>query len=107
MGIIYGFIRFGKDKTTSIKIKVFSCIFICYITGLICLVLGLDLMNVIWYRMIYHMSSGHTIDWFNGNFDFTIDFINNISGETVGNFLMFLPFGVLYPLSQKEISLKK
>lgn len=107
ISIIYGFIRFRKDKTTTFKAKVFSCIFVCYITGLICLTLGLDLMNVIWYRLIYHMSSGHTIDWFNGNFDFTINFINNISGETVGNFLMFLPFGILYPLSQKEITWKK
>ena len=92
VSIIYGLIRFRKDKTTTFKTKVFSCIFVCYITGLICLVLGLDLMNII---------------WFNGDFDFTIDFINNISGETVGNFLMFLPFGILYPLSQKEITWKK
>lgn len=35
------------------------------------------------------------------------DFFNNISSETIGNFLMFLPFGVLYPLSQKEPIWKK
>ena len=34
-------------------------------------------------------------------------FINNISGETIGNFLMFLPFGLLYPLSQKEPAWRK
>ena len=49
------------------------------------------------------MESGNSVNWFNGDFDLAIDFINNIGGETIGNFLMFLPFGFLYPLSQKEV----
>lgn len=52
-------------------------------------------MNVVWYKLIYRMESGHSINWFNGDFDFILDFFNNISGKTIGNFLMFLPFGVL------------
>ena len=48
------------------------------------------------------MNSGHSINLFNGDFDFTLDFINNIGSETIGNFLIFLPFGFLYPLSKKE-----
>ena len=58
-------------------------------------------------HMFYHMDPGRTIGWFGGNFDFALDFISNISGETIGNFLMFLPFGILYPLSQKEPTWKK
>ena len=53
------------------------------------------------------MDPGRTIGWFGGNFDFALAFISNISGETIGNFLMFLPFGILYPLSQKEPTWKK
>ena len=105
-GIIYWFIKFKNDKKTPVSQKVFSCIFVCYITGLICLVIGLDLMNVVWYKLIYRMESGHSINWFNGDFDFTLDFFNNIGGETIGNFLMFLPFGILYSLSQKEFNFK-
>ena len=52
------------------------------------------------------MNSGHSINWFNRDFDFTLDFINNIGSETIGNFLMFLPFGFLYPLSKKELKWK-
>ena len=106
VGIIYWFIKFRNDKTTPISKKVFSCIFVLYITGLVCLVVVLDLMNVIWYRLIYHSNSGTSINWFNGDFNFSLDFLNNISGETIGNFLMFLPFGILYPLSQKDLKWK-
>lgn len=48
------------------------------------------------------MDPGITIDWFGGAIDLVPDFFNNISGETIGNFLMFLPFGILYPLSHKD-----
>lgn len=53
------------------------------------------------------MNSGHSINWFNGDFDFTLDFINNIGSETIGNFLIFLPFGFLYPLSKKRVKMKE
>lgn len=106
VGIIYWFIKLKKDKETSMSKKVFFCLFVCYITGLICLILGLDLINEFWYRLIYRMNSGNSIHWFNGDFDFTLDFINNISEENIGNFIMFLPFGILYPLSHSELKLK-
>jgi len=104
---IYGFIRFKADKETPIRRKLYSCVFACYITGLVCLVVGLDLMNIFWYKLFYHMSPGRTIGWFGGTIDLVLDFFNNISGETLGNFLMFLPFGILYSLSQKDPTWKK
>ena len=107
VGAIYGLIRFKKDKETPVGRKLFSCAFACYITGLVCLVVGLDLINIFWYNLFYPWSSSKTIGWFGGEFDFVPDFFNNISGETIGNFLMFLPFGILYPLSQKEPTWKK
>lgn len=107
VGAIYGIIRFRKDTETPISRKLFSCAFVCYITGLVCLVVGLDLISIAWYKLIYRMDPGRTIGWFGGEFDFALDFINNISGETIGNFLMFLPFGILYPLSRKEPTWKK
>ena len=107
VGAIYGIIKYRADKKTPISRKLFSCAFVCYITGLVCLVVGLDLMNIVWYKLLYRMDPGRTIGWFGGEFDFALDFFNNISGETIGNFLMFLPFGILYPLSQKEPVWKK
>lgn len=107
ISVIYGFIRFRTDKETSISRKLFSCVFVCYITGLVCLVVGLDLMNIFWYKLFYHMDPGRDIGWLGGEIDLVPDFFNNISDETIGNFLMFLPFGVLYPLSQKDPAWKK
>lgn len=103
---IYGFIRFRTNKETPISRKMFSCVFVCYITGLVCLVVGLDLMNIVWYNLFYHMDAGREVSWFGGTIDLVPDFFNNISGETIGNFLMFLPFGVLYPLAKTTASFK-
>ena len=102
VSLIYGVILFRKDRKACVSRKLFSCVFVCYITGLICLVVGLDLIGIIWYKILYHMDPGTSVGWFNGDFNFVPDFFNRISGENIGNFLMFLPFGILYPLSQKE-----
>ena len=102
LSIIYGFCKFRKDHSTPLNQKLFSCLFVCYLTGLLCLVVGLDLMIVIWYSLIYHMDSGHAINWFNGTFSFQINFWHNLGAEALGNFLMFLPFGLLYPLANPE-----
>lgn len=102
LSAIYGAIIFRTDKETPAIRKLFACIFVCYFMGLLCLVVGLDMMNIFWYRLIYHMDPGKEIYWFSGCFNFVTDFYSNINAETIGNFLMFLPFGILYPLSQKD-----
>ena len=96
----------SKLYDVNFSTRVFSSIFICYITGLICLTIGLDIINIIWYKLIYHMDPGTSINWFNGNFSFNLNFISNLTKENIGNFLMFLPFGILYPLSQKKFNYK-
>lgn len=62
-----------------------------------------------WYKLLYHMNSGHSINWFNGDFDFTLDFINNIGIEIIGNFLMFylLAFYILYLKKNKRIKMEE
>lgn len=107
VGAIYGIIRFRKDNETPVSRKVFSCVFVCYVTGLVCLVIGLDLMGIFYYNLFYPMDSGREIQWFGGEIDLVPDFLHHISGEVVGNFLMFLPFGILCPLSQKNPTWKK
>ncbi len=101
-GMIYGIIRCRNDKKRSLGEKIFSCAFVFYVSGLVCLTIGLDLISIFWYELLYSMESGLAVGWFSGCFDFSLDFFNNINGEAVGNFLMFLPFGILYPLSHKR-----
>lgn len=107
VGALYGCIRFRRDAETPLSRKVFSCAFVCYLTGLICLVIGLELMGIFYHDLFYPFDSGREIRWFGGEFDLVPDFLHRISGEVIGNFLMFLPFGVLYPLSQKHPTWKK
>lgn len=107
VSIVYGFIRFRKDKKTPISKKLFSCTFVCYLTGLFCLVIGFDLMHIFWYNLLYPMDSAREICWFRGSINLIPDFFHQISGETIGNFLMFLPFGILYALTQKAPAWKR
>lgn len=106
VSIIYGYIKFRSDKKTPIIKKIYSCILVCYITGLICLVIGLEIMHIFWYNLLYQIDSSMTINWFGGEIDLIPDFLNNINSEVIGNFLMFLPFGILYPLSKEETTFK-
>lgn len=101
-GAVYGILRYRKHPAIPAWQKVFSCAFVCYMTGLVCLVLLFDWMGDVWYWLLYHHSGDRGIDWFGGCFDFGLDLLGNIRGETVGNFLMFLPFGFLYPLSRQN-----
>lgn len=107
VGAVYGFVRFRNDKEIPVRRKLFSSIFVCYMTGLVCLVFGLDLIHMFWYELLYHAESGIEISFFSGAIDLMPDFFNHIGGETIGNFLMFLPFGFLYPLSQANPSWRK
>ena len=106
IGAIYGIVRYRKDKITPTYRKVFSCAFICYMTGLVCLVVGFEIMGIAWYELLYPIPSARSIGWFSGEFDFGLDFFNHISGEVIGNLLMFLPFGILHPLSKANSSWK-
>ena len=63
-------------------------------------------MGKVWYELLYHMESGRTIRWFSGEFAFDLDFAGRINTEVIVNFLMFLPFGILHPLSKANSSWK-
>ncbi len=106
LGAIYGLVRYRKDNTTPTYRKVFSCAFICYMTGLVCLVVGFEIMGIAWFELLYPMPSARSIGWFSGEFYFGIDFANHINGEVIVNFLMFLPFGIFHPLSKANSSWK-
>lgn len=99
--------RYRKDRETALSQKIWNCTFVCYLTGLVCLVLFLDIMGNAWYGLIYHMDSGKSIRFFGGEFHFIPDFYKYISHEVIGNVLMFLPFGILYPLSHRRAGLGK
>ena len=104
VGAVYGILRFRGDHRTPLRRRVWSVLFVCYLAGLLCLVLGLKLMQNLWYFLIYHRSGGIGIQWFTPDFQLVPDFWWHVDGERIGNIFLFLPFGVLYPLSRDNSS---
>lgn len=102
---VYGVIRFGKDKNIPASRKLFSCLFVCYMVGLVELVLLLDVMRYSWYWIIYHMDGGNAPRFFDLTFNLILDFWNHINSEVVGNLIMFIPFGILYSLAKRKPSI--
>lgn len=107
VGVVYGIIRHHKNADLSKGKRIWSVLFVCYLTGLICLVLALDVMGIIWYRLLYHMPSGRVIRMFAWDYNFVPDFFTHINSEMIANVLVYLPFGILYPLSKQEVTWKK
>lgn len=105
--IVYGAVKYRNDKETALVRKLFDCIFICYMTGLVCLVAAIKVIGAVWYRLIYHMESGTVIHPFAWDINLVPDFFTHFGLETLGNLLMFLPFGVLYPLSGRDVGWRK
>ena len=109
VGTVYGIIKYRNDKNTPVSRKILSILFVCYITALIQLVLFLDIVRDMNYWLIHHMDSGRIESYFHfsGSYNFNINFWNHIDGEKIGNIIIFLPFGILYPLCNEKISYKK
>lgn len=85
----------------------FSALFVCYLAGLLCLTLFLDAMGIGYHWLFYHFDSGRSIPWFQGCFDFELTLGSGLSRENIGNLLMLLPFGVLYPLFDRKAGWKR
>ena len=100
--VVWYMVRNRREPNLPRSQKLWSCAFVCYMTGLVCLVILLDLMGSAWYALLYHQHSGRSIAFFGGAFHLVPDFWQNINGEVIGNVLMFLPFGILHPLSHPK-----
>ena len=106
IAVVYGTIRFRKNQNSHTAKKLFSCLFVCYMVGLVELVLLLNVMQSFWYWIIYRMDSGIALRFFELTFNLIPDFWHHINSEVVGNLIMFIPFGILYSLAAKEPSIK-
>jgi len=107
VGIIYGIYKFKKDKNSKLSTKIWSIICVCYLTGLISLTaVPMHLWSNIWYYIFYHNYSGASIRLFEFNYNFIPNFISTFSMERLGNILLYIPFGILYPLSKENNSFK-
>lgn len=92
-GIIYGVVKCRNERSTPFWQKALSALFVCYVTGLICLVCLFDVIGDLWYRLLYHMDSGRIIRFFEFSWDanFIPDFFTHMDGEMIANVILFLP----------------
>lgn len=104
---VYGVLRFHSDRETPLSVRLWSCAFVCCLTGLICLVIAFELLGIFYYGLFYHMDSMREIRWFEGGVNLIPNFFRHINGEVVGNALMLLPYGILYPLSHPTAGWKR
>lgn len=76
---------------------------VSYLTGLLALVaVPSALWNTIWYSLFYGNTGAGRFQFFTPVYNLVPDFFRNFSLENLGNLLLFLPFGVLYPLARGE-----
>lgn len=101
-GVIYVIVKRKRQPQLSPGRALLSALFVCYLAGLLCLTLFYYVLGDAYYWLFYHMSSGSGSHWFSFEYNFTPDFWNDLTSERLGNILLFLPFGILYPLFDRK-----
>ncbi len=102
-GMIFSVVRYRRKGSPFL----FYGLFMCYLTGLVGLVLLLDVIRPFWYWLLYGVNTLSFERFFSFDYVWKPDFWNHFGSETLGNILLFLPFGILYPLSSPEIPFKR
>lgn len=115
--VVYAVIRYIKIKNGNMKAnlskEIIRTIFVCYLTGLISLVLvPFNFWSVVW-GYIYNGYSVNSISFLNGSFNLVPSVFKLAAGELelgswvktmlAGNVLMFAPLGLLLPLAFGKI----
>ena len=103
-GLAGGLLKYFCCRERSVGRALFAGLFVSYLTGLLCLVFALDSISVAWNRLVFHAESGVRLLTADGSRLARLmpSFMRSLTGEQIGNILMFLPLGLLYPLSRKN-----
>ncbi len=103
-GLAGGLIKYFCCRERSARRAVFAGLFISYLAGLLCLVFALDGISNLWNRLAFHAESSVRLLTADGGRLARLmpSFLRDLTGEQIGNILMFLPLGLLYPLSRKN-----
>lgn len=100
--VAYLYRKKHRETARSKRELLWSTVFVCYLTGLLCLTLALDLIGDLWFILLYWDFTCINTRLFSFAFDFELHLLDFIDAEDVFNLLMFLPFGVLYPLFRRK-----
>ena len=107
-GGIYAFFHFRRGGASlPASQKLGSVLFVCYLSGLLCLTLFSQPLGELWYRLLYGMPGGRHIRFFEWTFNFVPSIFSYLGGDGFGNILLFLPFGVLYTTTVNRFHVQK
>lgn len=90
---------------------VLSALFPAYLAALLGLTLFAAMLSDLYYILFYHQlpwpvgEGGYR--WFTFVYDFHLTFFRDFGAENLGNILLFLPFGFLYPLFRRGSTWKR
>ena len=101
-GFICGSRQYRRNHRLLTGRVLWPALFACYAAGLVSLTLLLGVISDVWYFLFYHMPSGRHQTWFLFEYDLIPDFTLRFGTENLGNIIMFLPFGILYPLAKER-----
>lgn len=118
-GLVYVIVRYIQVKRQgthlSKQTEIFRALFVCYLTGLINLILvPPNLWLMIWYYLFNGFSGGGIGPLFTFNFNLVPTLLKWVMGELtigswvfkmlIGNFLMFVPMGFLLPFISEKLN---
>lgn len=106
-GFICGSRQYRRNHGLLTARVVWPALLACYIAGLVSLTLLLGVISDVWYFLFYHMPSGRHQSWFLFEYYLSPDFALHFRTENLGNIVMFLPFGILYPLAKERRTWKR
>lgn len=112
-GLIYFFYKRKKALNLTGGAIAMASLFPAYLSALVCLTLFVNFIRAGYYFLFYHMTpwpQGEGWNYFfsfNFSYDLKVDFFQYFRSENLGNILMFLPFGILYPLFHRESTWKR
>lgn len=121
VGAIYGVVRYFRikqqDRSVAMGTEVMRLLFVCYLTGLVNLVLvpG-NLWSAIWFYIWNGYPGGIDLYLFSGSFNLVPSIIKCLTGELVlgswvkkmlvGNLLMYMPMGFFLPFVSEKVNKK-
>lgn len=99
--------RFRRTRRTPAAEALGAALFASYLAGLVSLTLAFHLVSDLWYFLLYRAASGSHHSWLTFEFYLVPDFFRRFGSESLGNILLYLPFGILFPLARRGSSWRK
>lgn len=111
VGVLFFIFQRKKHPASGMGSAALASLFPAYLASLLCLTLFMQFIHDGYYVLFYHTTpwplgeGGYR--WFTFIYDFDVDFFRHFTAENLGNVLLFLPFGFLYPLFHRGSTWKR